>query len=189
MKLDGLIGAEIWRYQDVAPDSTYSSSWIWDGVTSVLRVAVDPDDNVVFVGQTSNSLVYDAGAPGEYDWYVRKLNGTTEVDMWAVQGGSPCSYLTGAEVDASGNLVAVGKSGDGDGQASTFLVVKLSRDDGTIIWTYTDSSSTAGVLRDVAIDSDGNVYVAGGEDVDNLQGRMADHPVVIKLEKKTGDDI
>lgn len=190
MKLNGVSGAEIWRYQDVAPDSSTSlSNWIWYGVTNVFHVAVDPNDSIFLTGQTTNSLVYGEGNPGDLDWYVRKLNGTTAVDMWTVQGGSSYNrqILYGAVVDASGNVVAAGVSGEGE--EMDFLAVKLSGEDGEIIWTYAGNSFTPDILRDIAIDGDGNVYVAGGQGAENFQGFIADYPVVIKLDGDTGDEI
>lgn len=61
------------------------------------------------------------------------------------------------------------KSGDID--LLHLYVLKISGADGTIMWTRTRTTArTSDVLHGVDIDAVGDVYVAGGEDVQNLQG-------------------
>ncbi len=78
----------------------------------------------------------------------------------------------------------MGKRGQVD--SIDFIVLKLSGTDGSTLWDYSPSSVTIDVLRSVDVDSEGAVYVAGGFDAENIQGEIAEVPVVLKLDGSTG---
>lgn len=185
VKLNGTTGEEVWRYQEVAPDSS-GESLKYFGSGAVLELAVDGDDDAFLLGYTFNSLVDEEGYAGDADFFVIKLGGATGTEMWMIQGGPTFSRegFLGAKVDRAGNVFAAGHTGDVG--ALDFLVVKLSGEDGSDIWEYSNSSTTIDVFHSVDIDNEGNVYIAGGEDAQNLQGAMAATPVVLKLSGANG---
>lgn len=188
VKLDGSTGDEIWRYQEYPPDSTTVLS-TWYGSGSVFGVAVDGDDNVVLAGQTIGSLVDGEGSNQDSDYFVIKLDGTNGDEIWTIQGGGSGSTsfdsIGNVKVDSAGDIVGVGISGDED--AIDFSVVKFSGITGTILWEYLFVSSfTHDVPHSVDVDAQGDVYVAGGFDAQNLQGAIGETPVVLKLDGATG---
>lgn len=185
VKLDGTTGDELWRYQEVAPDSS-GASLKYYGSGAVLELAVDGGDDAFLLGYTFNSLVDQEGSAGDVDFFAIKLDGGTGSEVWTIQGGPEFSRegFVGAKVDLSGNVFAAGHTGDTE--ALDFLVVKLSGEDGSDIWRYSNSSSTVDVFNSVDIDREGNVYIAGGEDAQNIQGEMAATPVVLKLNGANG---
>ncbi|CAN0328808.1 unnamed protein product [Ascophyllum nodosum] len=115
-----------------------------------------------------------------------KVSGTTGNEIFTVQGGFSFHYdtLHDAKVDSAGDVVVVGSSGFED--RLDFLVLKLSGTNGSVLWEYSPSSGTIDVLLAVDIDEQDNVYVAGGEDAQNLQGDIAESPLVIKLSGTNG---
>ncbi|CAM9614843.1 unnamed protein product [Ectocarpus sp. 13 AM-2016] len=189
VKLDGGTGDEIWRYQEHPPDSyTSLGSSFYYGSGSVIGVAVDGDDNCFLAGQTWGSLVFGEGDPGDSDFFVIKLDGTDGSEIWAVQGGESTSFdaLHYVKVDSAGDLIAVGVGGDED--AVNVVVVKFGGTDGAVLWEYSPVTSfTHDVPQSVDVDTQDDVYVAGGYDALNLQGTLAETPVVLKLAGATGD--
>lgn len=185
-------GEELWRYQE-SPSDTYSttpSGDIWHASASVVAVAVDGDDNVLLVGQTFGSLVPGEGSNQDSDAFVSKLDGTDGSEIWTMQEGDASSFdsFVGVRVDSAGDIVAVGIAGDED--AINFVVLKLSGLDGTVLWEHSPLTSlTHDVPRSVDVDAQGDVYVCGGFDTQNLQGSVAETPVVLKLSGATGDVI
>ncbi|CAN0458363.1 unnamed protein product, partial [Ectocarpus fasciculatus] len=122
------------------------------------------------------------------DFFVIKLDGTDGSEIWTVQGGESTSYdnLVDVKVDSAGDLVAVGKGGDED--AINVVVVKFSGTDGAILWEYSPVTSfTHDVPHSVDVDTQDDVYIAGGFDALNLQGTLSETPVVLKLDGATGD--
>ncbi|CAB1110486.1 unnamed protein product [Ectocarpus sp. CCAP 1310/34] len=188
VKLDGSTGDEIWRYQERPPDSyTSLESFFYYGSGSVLGVAVDGDDNCFLAGQTYGSLVFGEGDPGDSDFFVIKLDGTDGSEMWTVQGGESTSFdaFHNVKVDSGGDLIAVGIGGDED---AVNVVVKFSGTDGAVLWEYSPVTSfTHDVPQSVDVDTQDDVYIAGGYDALNLHGILAETPVVLKLDGATGD--
>lgn len=191
VKLDGGSGLELWRYQESPPDSSTSQGeLVYPGSGGVTGVAVDGDDNVFLVGQTFGSLSAGEGDPGDSDFFVIKLDGLDGSEMWRLQsgGGSEFDSFHAAKVDSAGNLVVVGVSGPTD--SIDFVVLRLSGTNGSTLWEYSPSSaSSTDVLHAVDLDTEGNVYVAGGLGAENLQGEVADRPVVLKLDGSTGEPL
>ena len=185
VKLDGNTGDEIWRFQKVAQDPT-SMLLTYYGSSSISGVAVDGYDNVFLVGCTYNSLTDGEGDPGDLDYVMVKLSGTTGTEIFTVQGGfsSYRDILHDAKVDSAGDVVAVGITGVED--QSDFFVVKLSGTNGSVLWEYSPPSTTIDVLHAVDFDDQDDVYVAGGEDTQNLQEGIIDSSVVMKLSGTNG---
>lgn len=179
-------------YISLSQDSTTSTAigiTTYYGSTTGFSVAVDGDDNVFLVGGTYNSLVFGAGDPGDYDYFIVKLNGATGTEIFAGQGGLSYHHdsFRGVSVNSEGDIVAAGSSGYDT--LLDFLVVKFSGATGNMLWEYSPHSSTIDVLRAVTFDSDDNVYVAGAHDALNLQGSIAENPSVTKLSGSTGTEI
>lgn len=191
VKLDGSTGNEIWRYQAAPPDST-TESGTWSGLAAATGVAVDGDDNVILVGQTFGALVFGEGSFQDSDYFVMKLDGTDGDEVWTVQGeasGLTTSFdhLIRVRADPDGDVVGVGIGGDED--AIDFVVIKFSGSTGALLWEYSPVTSSHDTAKGVDIDADGDVYVCGSFDADNLQGGLVENPVIMKLDGATGDII
>lgn len=93
-------------------------------------------------------------------------------------------------MDSGGDLVAAGYSEDEESGELNFLVVKLSGLDGSILWNFAaNTSSTGDVFQSVDIDERDNVFVAGGEGAPDTQGKVAEAPVVMKLDGTSGEEV
>lgn len=185
-------GDELWRYQESPLDLTSSTLFgeIYYGKGSVFGVAVDGDDNIFLAGQIIGALVPGEGSNQDSDSYVTKLDGTNGSEMWTIQLGDSSSFdvLQQVKVASAGDVIAVGFKGvEG---ASNFHVLKLSGLDGSIIWEYAPVTSfTIDIASSVDVDTQDDVYVCGAYDAQNLQGDIAETPVVLKLDGATGDVI
>lgn len=189
VKVDGTTGDEIWRYQEHPPDATTFGSGN-AGVSVVFGIAVDVDDSVVWVGQTIGSLVSSETSTDDSDFYVTRLDGADGSDLWTIQGGGSTSFdsLRDVKIDPAGDIIAVGVGGDED--AMDLIVIKVDGTTGTVLWEYSPSTSyTHDTLAAMDVDAAGDVYAAGGFDADNLQGHIAETPVVLKLDGASGDVI
>lgn len=92
-------------------------------------------------------------------------------------------------MDSGGDLVAAGYSEDEETGVLNFLVVKLSGLDGSIIWSISPNTATGDVFQSVDIDDRDNIFVAGGEGAPDFQGKVAKHPVVLKLNGTSGEEM
>lgn len=192
VKLDGATGDELWRYQSVAGDSVTSlGEYVWYGQSSVSGVAVDNDDNVFLVGYSFNSFVVGEGDPGDADMIVIKLDGSSGDEIWRAQYGSSTGWenLLGARVDAAGDLLTTGNVvvESQSERGGDFLIIKFSGEDGSIIWDLTRNTTTLDILYGIDVDQDGNVYVAGGEDIEDVVDEIPNTGVVVKFDGETGD--
>jgi hypothetical protein len=128
-------------------------------------VAVDASGNVLVAGVTETSF-------GDRDVFVQKFDAAGNL-VWARQfgsrfaaGGLANDSVGGIAVDASGNVVVAGSSGGTlPGQTTaggTDAFVQKYDASGTLLWTRQYGSSRNDELRSIAVDSLGNILVAGG---------------------------
>ena len=151
----------------------------WDGAQDV---AVDSEGNVYVVGGTEGALPGKASA-GKRDAFLRKYDSTGE-EIWTRQfGSSEWDGATSVAVDAAGNIYVAGNtSGTLPGQASAGSLpgrerprdVFLRKYDtvGQELWTHQFGSAGDDEANGVAVDGEGNVYVAGVVS-DVLPGQIA----------------
>ena len=140
-------------------------------------VAVDSSNNLYIAG--SYAQMYSPAS--YYGVFIQKLNpadGTTIAKYGYTDGGSTnygltsFSYLT---TDSSGNLYAAGKDGNSYG-----VTVMKFNSSGSILWQrlITNGTSPRYTVGQIAVDSSGNVYVAGGINV--LGSPFPVYPFVVK---------
>lgn len=157
-------GIKIWSLQKGVASKNLTST----------SVAVDSSGNVVIAGYT-NTGVDGNSLTGTQDFFVVKYD-STGTRLWTKQLGvaSQPTYGNGVAVDSSGNVFVAGTTSGGlDGNTLTgsgdHFVTKYNSA-GTKQWTKqlgVSGSSTYGSA--LAIDSSGNVFVAG-HTVGNLDG-------------------
>jgi len=127
-------------------------------------VAVDGSGNVCVAGYTDGALPGQTSS-GSRDAFVRKYDGSGNV-LWTRQFGTSASdYAYGVAVDASGNVYVTGETwGALPGQTFSGYYdafVRKYDDSGNELWTRQFGTSYWDEARGVAVDSFGNVYVAG----------------------------
>jgi hypothetical protein len=147
-----------------------------DGSTSGKGIVAAPgDDTVTVVGSTEESL--DGDNQGLADAFVAQYSSDGDL-LWVHQFGSTEGDTAEAVgVDANGNLYVVGESygrfdGSSAGGADAFLV-KFSSS-GEQLWVQEVATPLDDLGVAVALDSGGNVFVAGstgGSVVDTNLGR------------------
>ena len=148
-------------------------------IDSVRDVAVDAQGYVYVVGGTASpdfpatSSSYDNDFNGTNDAYVAKFTPDGSALVFATYLGGPgYDRAYAIEVGAAGDgypttTGAVQPSFGGDLNpspkygAQDGFVTKLSADGSTVIWSTFFGTDDSSVLRDLAIDAAGNVYVAG----------------------------
>ncbi len=155
IKFAGADGRELWRgtFSDPEP-----------GRGAVNALALDPSGDVVAAGERGISLA------------VAKFSGATGAELWryeargtapppANMGTRQQNYARALALDRAGDVFAVGQLNNEDTRSS-FAVIKLSGDSGAELWrrevdTPRTGRYTSDEARSVAIDSSGNVVVAG----------------------------
>jgi hypothetical protein len=152
-------------------NSSESRRWtIQDGVASVatsgLGIALDTLDNVYAVGNTAGALDGPT-LHGSQDFFLTQYN-STGTRQWTIQDGATGVNTNGQSVatDSANNVyVTGGTNGALDGQilhgTQDFYLTKYSSA-GSRQWTVQDGVAAAVTQSfGVAVDSSGNVYVAG----------------------------
>ena len=150
-------GVELWTKQFGSPESDRA-----------LGVAVDATGNVYVAGKTWGALPGQVDA-GPADAFLRKY-GAGGDEVWTRQfGSSEPDSASGVAVDGEGNVYVAGWTGGAlpdqvsGGREDAFL--RKYAPGGTELWTrqlgYPDSSDGA---SSVAVDVEGNVYIAGYTD-------------------------
>ena len=140
-----------------------------NGDTRAVGVAIDPVGNVYAAGNTSGDLDgnSNAGMVGNFDLFVVKYD-SSGVKQWTRQLGTPGDdFANGIAADAQGNVYVTGTTSGGlDGNANAGLsgvdmfIVKYDGA-GTRQWTRQFGAGGDDEGVGIAIDAQGNVYVAG----------------------------
>lgn len=154
-------------------------------------IAIDAQGNVIIVGNT-RSLDFPAtagayqttrgtGGSRDSDAFVAKFSSTGQL-LWASYLGGPnFERAYAVEVDAQGNVILAGRAGAGfPVTAGAFqtnfrgsppsaaydtqdgFVCKLSADGATLIFCSYFGTEDGEIVRDVAVDALGDIYLAAG---------------------------
>jgi uncharacterized delta-60 repeat protein len=119
-----------------------------------LGVATDSSGNVYAVGQT-----FSQGA-GSGDFLLFKHNSNGVIQWQRSLGGGGNDSGANVSVDASGNVYVVGW-GDSQGAGDNDVFVAKYNSSGVIQWQLSLGGANNDQGRGVAVDTSGNVYVAG----------------------------
>jgi hypothetical protein len=151
------------------------------GTDSIQGSTVDSQGNVYITGYTTSSNfptttgAYDRTFNGVSDVFVVKMSASGSI-IWSTVVGGPNNELGIAlRVDSQGNVYVGGAAESGfptttgafqrthAGGGRDAIIFKLSPDGASLLWsTYFGSSDAIDGLRDIAIDSAGNVAIATG---------------------------
>lgn len=137
----------------------------WDGADAM---AIDPAGNVVVAGREDQ---FDIGQG--FNWLIRKYDSAGNV-LWSKSYNSPGNRWDGAlavAVDPNGYVVAAGREDRLDlGQQTNWLIRKYTPD-GVLVWskTYNGPADQDDWANAVAVDANGNVFVAGREERSDLE--------------------
>jgi len=136
-------------------------------------IAVDTSGNVYVTGSSNATwgTPKNAHHAGNWDAFAAKLSGSDGDLIWNTFMGSVAGDDgSGIAVDTSGNVYVTGYSQDTWGAPVNAHVgalwyeafaAKLSGSDGDLIWNTFMGSGTDDYGKGIAVDTSGNVYVAG----------------------------
>lgn len=132
-----------------------------EGLYVAFAVAVDSGGNVYVAGNTYGAFGSDGG---ESDVFVRKLDAHGSV-VWTQRfGTSSDDHAKGVAVDGSGNVYVAGTTGGGlegaNGGFGDAFVRKLDSS-GATLWTRQLATWRSESANALAVDGQGNAYVAG----------------------------
>jgi uncharacterized delta-60 repeat protein len=117
-------------------------------------IAIDSSDNVYMLGFTGS-----AGA-GSNDFLLVKYNSSGTIQWQRVLGGTGQDLGHSVAIDSSDNVYAFGPSSSAGAGSNDFLLVKYNSS-GTVQWQRLLGGTGTDYGNAVAVDSVGNIYVAG----------------------------
>lgn len=163
-------------------------------------LAVDAAGNAYVVGTTESSdfPVQDALQPtmkGNSDAFVAKFAPDGSLVFSTFLGGAEREGATAVAFDASGAIYVAGHTASSDfprknalqpayGGALDAFVTKLAPDGASIVWSTFLGGNGTDVVRDMIVDRNGNVYVAG--EVQPASGGAATFPTVNAAQPEYG---
>ena len=128
----------------------------------VHSVIVDDDGSILIVGETNGVL--EGSNAGAFDAYVAKYSGNGS-ELWIDQfGANQYDGVYGIDIGPDGDYFVAGKtSGDIAGSAGggTDAFIRKYGKDGSIGWTIQFGTTTDDEAIDIAVASDGDIYVVG----------------------------
>ena len=157
------------------------------GEDTIRDVAVDRVGNIFITGGTASSNfpttagAYDRSHNGNMDVFVAKFSPSGKLIWSTLLGGPNYDRAYAIEVDAQGFVYVTGRAGRGFPMANaiqpTFqgyntgslygeqnaFIAKFSADGATLI--FSSYFGTSQMNRDIALDANGDIYVAGGHDL------------------------
>ncbi len=169
---------------DPIPELNWSTYFGGKGNDGAFGVSIDSKGNVYVVGETSSATsIATSGAhqniiggnsqwEGWKDAFIVKFNGYGK-RLWGTYfGGTHIDYASGICIDNQDNLFVVGTTrstsgiASNNGQQTTFngdndaFLVKFNQN-GSRIWGTYFGGSNRDIGNSVAIDKNGNIYIAG----------------------------
>jgi hypothetical protein len=166
----------------LAAPVSYSSYLGAAGVDNAVAVAIDPDGNIYVAGWT------ESGGSSGVDSFVTKLSSDGSRIIWSMPlAGNGEDRATGIAVDAGGNVYVAGWTNSTNfptqgayqernaGGRDAFLT-KLGSTGAIIFSTYFGGTGND-AANGIAIDSAGNIYIAGETTSSDLPVRSALQPV------------
>ncbi|HEV8123834.1 MAG TPA: SBBP repeat-containing protein [Gemmatimonadales bacterium] len=164
----------------------------------VRDVATDAQGNFYVTGGTQSlnfittSGAYDRTENGNYDVFVTKLSPTGQVLWSTLLGGPKYDRAYAIEIDPQGFIVVAGRSGGGlPATAGSFdptfagspntppygpqdgFVCKLTPDGASVVFCSYLGTADERIVRDVAIDNLGNLYLPYRQDLPGLDPTWA----------------
>jgi hypothetical protein len=159
-------GSHIWSKR-------FGSSGSFD---SPADVAVDAHGDVFVTGfvngATTNLGGTDLPSTGGYDPFVLKVSGADGSHLWSIRLIGPMpDFGFGITVDPSNNVLITGSTMGGLTLGGTTMMTAAGMNDlfvakyngmtGALIWGFGKGSPGVDVGKDIAVDSNGDVYVGG----------------------------
>ncbi|PYX19082.1 MAG: hypothetical protein DMG82_26530, partial [Acidobacteria bacterium] len=146
-----------------------------------LAIAVDGSGNVFIAGESASSNFPGPPAPGfaggAHDAFVTKLNSSGAVQFTTFIGGTGDDAATGVALDSSGNIFMAGNTRSGSSFPPNVAHGGLGGQD-AFVAEFTSGGTLSGVAvlggafddtaEGIAIDGNGNIYVAGETDSNNF---------------------
>ncbi|MDH5674752.1 MAG: hypothetical protein OEZ06_21670 [Myxococcales bacterium] len=180
-RLAGDDGTPLWTVQLGTTEGEWATS-----------VAVATDGDGLLAGHTGGALGSNGNAGG-VDLFVAKLSAEDGSPLWIRQYGSSADErAAGIAVGADGSAVVAGQTtgdmgGEGNAGGVDAVVVKLAADGGDPLWTRQLGTAAEDYASAVAIDSKGDVVIAGATAGD-LDGSNLGEYRDIFVAKLAGDD-
>jgi hypothetical protein len=155
----------------IDPSITWNTFLGGSNADSSKAIALDSSGNVYVAGSSNvtwGSPKRDFGG-GSQDAFVAKLNSSGVLTWNTFLGGTGVDWSQGIAVDGSGNVIVTGGS-DGDWGSPVQAInegsydgfaAKLSGSDGTLTWNTFLGGVDWDDAKGIAVDSAGDVYVAG----------------------------
>jgi hypothetical protein len=164
-------------FESIAQSFIDASSWGTTGAEQIDKIIADKDGNTLAVGyfDANNNITIGQTilkGKGDRDGLIIKSDKTGKI-LWAKNIGGPnLDWIYNATTDANGNIYVCGKYGDfaefdSKNPLSTRttsgldgFVAKYDKD-GNFIWVKTINGTSQEIIYSVAIDENGNIYLAG----------------------------
>jgi hypothetical protein len=139
-------------------------------------IALDSNGDVLVTGPSN-----DAG--GHPDYVTIKYRGSSGVQMWLDRYHLGTDTPVDLIIDAQDNVYVTGLTQSGMHRITT---IKYRNSDGARLWVVSDTPAVQNFVSSLALDSQGDLYVAGRADPDSDSSNRNDNAVVIRHRASDG---
>ena len=146
-KYSATTGAVLWKKRYNGTGNAYDQ---------VKDIAVDASGNVIVTGLSEN-------AAGNRDYYTAKYAAATGALLWGKRyngKGNSSDEAVDVAVDASGNVIVTGYSGNAIGD-NVYYTVKYAAATGAILWQRASNGTEGDFATALTVDAKGDVIVTG----------------------------
>jgi hypothetical protein len=143
--------------QDIQ-QQTFAQTWGGTGTDIAYALALDASGNIYVAGDTGSTGL----TAGSIDQTLVKYD-SSGIEQWSkTWGGTGADYARALALDASGNIYVAGDTASSDRTAglSDQTLVKYNSS-GVEQWSKTWGGDSTDIAYALALDSSGNIYVAG----------------------------
>lgn len=158
------------------PEKLWNTTWGGTGMDDALGLALDSSDNIYVVGKTNSTsfsslMLSQPPPPTISDMFLLKYDSSGHQEWYRTWGGVEDDWGRSLVTDSSDNIFIVGST-QSFGAGSTDVALIKYNSLGEKQWNTTWGTSSSDSGSAIALDSSGNIFIAGGHSGDMILAKF-----------------